>query len=238
MEKLKKLSDKLNLNFLLYSELFSININYFNVIIICCPPNTKLEVLKDLVSLGYKNCIIFEKPLSLDINRANEIYNIIKEKQLKSIVSFSRRFYHIPEEISLSNFEELNIKWPYIKNFKINPIIHIFPHICDYILKLCNSEEFKIINIYSNYKSNYIIQGLCNLKKINIYLYSSHNLNELVEINNIKFSWPNYIKNNRIIVEEVLNLENNNMSFLKYGINVTKVLSEIFKKFPEMIQSK
>ena len=70
------------------------------IVCIATPPNVRLELFEILVKKGIKK-IICEKPISLDIETANEIAKITKKNNLVVNVNYPRRFD--PSVVDLKN---------------------------------------------------------------------------------------------------------------------------------------
>lgn len=67
------------------------NKNKIDVVSICVPDKYHYDVLKKISKFQIK-LVFAEKPLAKNISEANEIINIFKEKNIRCLVNYSRRF--------------------------------------------------------------------------------------------------------------------------------------------------
>lgn len=89
-EKGKKAAELWNTNY--YSSLEEVfNENKIDVISICVPDQYHYEIFKKVLNFPVK-LIFAEKPLAKNLKQAEELIKISKEKNVKCLVNYSRRF--------------------------------------------------------------------------------------------------------------------------------------------------
>ena len=141
--------------------------------VISVPAKVQYSVFKELANLNIKN-IICEKPISIDNTDANKIFKISKQKKIKVIVNFLRRYN--PAIIKLKNKLDkgslgkiLNGYFWYKENLQ-----HGGCHFIDLILYLFGMPiYYKVIDSKKNQSPNIFFK----FKEFKIFLFSSPKAN-------------------------------------------------------------
>lgn len=154
------------------------NVNYFStleeafsknkidVASVCVPDEYHYEVLRKISDFPIK-LVFAEKPLAKNINQAKEIIKIYKEKNIKCLVNYSRRF--VPE---LNMLKDSILKSQYGKficgtGYYGKGILHNGSHLIDLLRYLIGEiEDFKVINHHFDfYDDDPSVSAILKLEK-------------------------------------------------------------------------
>ena len=154
------------------------NVENYNLIIVCLPPDKLLYYLKYLINLNTN--IFVEKPLGLNLNEANKILNLYKKRKFKKMKFFvgynrrflgsviklkqiilkqkSKRFVDIQDQQDLDKAKRLGHSIDTIKNWMYANSIHTI----DFFSFLLRGNIIKIENKKIKFKNSFII--ISNIK--------------------------------------------------------------------------
>ncbi|MFW9969285.1 MAG: Gfo/Idh/MocA family protein [Candidatus Odinarchaeota archaeon] len=153
-EKAKKIW---NVNFSSNCPLIRFAMPYFDIAVVTTPDDTHYEILKELSECKLK-LVICEKPLCADLQEAKEIVELYKEKNIKLMVNYTRRF--------IPHYDKLKQHGKPIKAncFFNRGWIHTATHaidffemlgVKDYEITEIHTEDYRVWDIlvnYDNYK--------------------------------------------------------------------------------------
>lgn len=109
------------------------------------PIGTKTKIFTDIIEWGYRNAVIFEKPLTLTVEHLEILQGIAKKYKVKYAVAYNRRFANL----CFPDKEEFyNISFPMVP--RENSLIHNLPHALDLLMMLCNSINLTIASARKN----------------------------------------------------------------------------------------
>lgn len=147
LNKTMKLAKTLDFKYIRFKDLNRKNINNYKFIIISTPLNTKIEIIKKLYRLKYKNNIIVEKPFASSVLIAlKKIYYLRKNKFL---IPFSREFLNYNVIFKKNNIITWNV--PKIL-YERNEMYDSLPHVISLIQsKLGNCYKIKVLKKGENY---------------------------------------------------------------------------------------
>lgn len=168
-----KLAKEFEIPFTLIEELIKENsLNRFDIIVICTPPGTKLPIVDNLITKGYKNALIIEKPISLYVDRAKKMQEMITNNGNKSIVAVSRRFMDNFEKFKSGAYE---IEWPIMDDINVDTITHILPHALDLLCIIEEDDDLMVENVIYTKHNDYRISGYINRKPFYLNMYHTNN---------------------------------------------------------------
>lgn len=226
--KTEKLARKFSVRFELYNKIITRSeLKKIDMVIICTPPGTKLEILKRLIELDCFKPIIFEKPLSLEPKRAKKILELLERHKIRSNIAYIRRFEK--NKFNKIKTEKMHlIEWPYFSEYKINPLAHILPHILDTIILMTGKKIiFQRISFENN---NYVVEGRTTIP-FTIKLYKGNKKAPII-INGKEIKWPNHFDLYPLLVEKTFKSDpKENEKIFTESINISYILKKILKQY-------
>lgn len=110
-----------------YLEFFKMDsFSQYQCLIICIPPNSRIDVLNIVIDSGYLGKIIIDKPLSLNLEDCNLQLSMLKN--IEFIVPYSRRFIYNINSSTAFFLEDNIIRIPIIdrsKMYLVNLVTHV-----------------------------------------------------------------------------------------------------------------
>ncbi|MDR5586528.1 MULTISPECIES: Gfo/Idh/MocA family oxidoreductase [Clostridium] len=169
--------------------------NDIDVVSICVPDNYHYSILKKISNFPIK-LVFCEKPLVKNINEANEIIRIYKEKNIRCLVNYSRRFVAEFSILKDSILEGNYGKFLCGSGYYGKGVLHNGSHLIDLLRYLIGEiKDFKVINhSYDFYDDDPSVSAVLNfenggdfvMQNIPYYNYTIFELELLFEKKRIK----------------------------------------------------
>lgn len=218
--KSKQLSAEYSIPYFKFDYLDVETVRNYDMLIVCLSLDRKYDILLRIIKyMGYKNCIIIEKPLCTSEDELQKYFDLLSPLERCS-VACQRDFDLSNYRIDKSN--SYQIIWHSIYESLSANIMHMLPHLLSWLML----EVGKNIQLKKN--DDYLV-GTIDNKKLEIYFIKSKDSH--VSINGINYKSPNYRVLNRKIIEQVYLFKkedsNNN---LERAINVSKLICELNRR--------
>ena len=123
------------------SHLDMLDSENIDIVSICTPNDTHINILEDLLNFKIK-CIICEKPISNDIKNVLETLNKFKDKKIPVFVNYFRRWDKLINEL---NKEILNKQYGELLEIDINyskGLIHSGTHYLDFLINFLGAPNY------------------------------------------------------------------------------------------------
>lgn len=154
------------------------NVNYFStleeafsenkidVVSVCVPDEYHYDILKKISNFQVK-LVFAEKPLAKNINQAQEIIKIYKEKNIKCLINYSRRFVTEFNILKDNIFKSEYGKFICGTGYYGKGILHNGSHLIDLLRHLIGEiKDFKVINHnFDFYDDDPSISAILNFEK-------------------------------------------------------------------------
>lgn len=122
-----------------------------DIISICTPTNTHLEIIRNIIKLKLPKAIFIEKPMGSNLKEAQEIVNLCRNANIKLAVNYMRRWdatYNlIREYLNNKNLGEVQ----FISGYGCTALLMSSSHLIDLILEFGGSIDWIIGELQSDY---------------------------------------------------------------------------------------
>lgn len=130
------------------------NGNKIDVVSVCVPDEYHYDILKEILNFQIK-LVFAEKPLAKNINQANEIVEMYKEKNIRCLVNYSRRFVREFDLVKEKILEGEYGKFICGNGYYGKGILHNGSHLIDLLRYLIGEiQDFKLLNHNFDYYNN------------------------------------------------------------------------------------
>lgn len=208
--------------------------NKIDVVSLCSSTNSHYSILKELANLNIK-LIFAEKPITNDINEAQEIVKLYKNKNISILVNYIRRFVpeiiNIQEKISQGYYGSYITGTYYYGKGIINSGSHIMDLIRYFIGDIKKVTVINSINDYSDYDKS-ISAVIFFENEAPFYLEAiDHNLYDIGEIDFMFEKGRVKLINGGFVIEEYKVMEDKIYSGYKELVKYKETKSSLDKSF-------
>lgn len=225
------ISNKYNLPFILEKDISKIK--DFDIIILSYPINNKFDFIKAVVDIGFKGKMLIEKPLSMKYYEAINIYNMLKKKNIHSIINYQRRSF-TNEYLNKLIADNYKIFFKISYKIDVDYSMHMLPHVLDLLCSLekynLKLEKYNLVleKYIEKNRKNIFVEGSINNKKFLIDLCNSNCEDTILIINGKKINQFNdYIARKNML--ELLEKEDDNLmtEIFESSLEIAKFLQKI-----------